>query len=88
MIVQISVIGTAVLVVLGVLFMVLAAIRSMTMGKQDVKRIGLMAVPVIAFVISYLILGDLVEAAIGATGIMMGLLGVAIVVSGVRGALK
>ena len=88
MIVQIAVIGAAVLIGLGVLSMIVSAIKSMAQGKQDFKRIAIMAIPFVAFGISYLVLDDIVKAAVMAAAFMMGTMALAIVFSGLRGTFK
>ncbi|MFA5667791.1 MAG: hypothetical protein WC967_01010 [Balneolaceae bacterium] len=88
MIVKIAVIGAAALIVLGVIAMIISAIKSTMQGKQDFKRTAIMSVPFIAFAISYLVLDDIVKAAVMAAGFMMATMAVSIVLSGLRGTFK
>ena len=52
LIVKIAVILAFGLIGLGVLSMIVSAVKSLMQGKQDFKRIALMAVPFIVFGIS------------------------------------
>ena len=83
MIVQIAVIGAAALIGLGVV-----SIKSMAQGKQDFKRIAIMAVPFVAFGVSYLVLENIVEAAVMSAAFMMASMALAILLSGLRGTFK
>ncbi len=89
MIVQIAVIGAFGLIGLGVLAMVVSAVKSLAQGKQDLKRIGLMAVPFIVFGISLAALGgDYVKAGVMTTMVMMGIMVASIAITGLRGTFK
>tara|TARA_R110002096_G_scaffold329006_1_gene522983 strand:- start:18806 stop:19075 length:270 start_codon:yes stop_codon:yes gene_type:complete len=88
MIVQIAVIGAAALIGLGVVSMIISAIKSMAQGKQDFKRIAIMAVPFVAFGVSYLVLENIVEAAVMSAAFMMASMALAILLSGLRGTFK
>lgn len=84
-IVQIAVIGAFGLIGLGILAMIVSGIKGLTQGKQDVKRIGLMAVPFVIFGITYAILKDVAMAGVMTTMIMMGIMVVSIALTGIRG---
>lgn len=92
MIVQIAVIGTFALMGLGILTMMISGIKSLTQGKQDVKRIAIMAVPFLIFAISYFAMqgSDLAFARAGVftTLTMMGIMVVSVVITGLRGTFK
>lgn len=88
MLVKVSVIGAAVLLALGVLLMVISAITSTIQGKQDVKKVSIMAIPFVAFGICYLVFNDTVEAAVMALGIMIGAMVLSVALSGLRETLK
>ncbi len=88
MIVQIAVIGAAALIGLGVVSMIISAIKSMAQGKQDFKRIAIMAIPFVAFGVGYLVLDNIVEAAVMAAAFMMAAMALTILFSGLRGTFK
>lgn len=73
------------LLALGVLFMLGAGIRSLTLGKQDFKRIGMMAVPVVVFGISYAVFGEFAKSAIFTATVMLGAMVLSIALTGLRG---
>tara|TARA_R110000868_G_scaffold411739_1_gene708398 strand:+ start:14346 stop:14627 length:282 start_codon:yes stop_codon:yes gene_type:complete len=92
MIVQIAVIGAFGLIGLGIIATIVSGIKSMTQGKQDIKRIGIMAVPFVIFAISYLIVqgSDLpfAKAGVLTAAIMMGIMVVSVFFTGLRGTFK
>lgn len=82
-------VGLAVgLIVLGILAMIVAGIKSFTQGKQDLKKIGMMAIPFVVFIISYLALGDVAKAAVLTAIFMLGAMVIAIMLTGLRGSFK
>lgn len=88
MIVQIAVIGAFGLIGLGILAMLVSGVKGMAQGKQDYKRIALMASPFIVFGISYAVLSDLTKAGVMTTLVMMGVMVLSIVITGLRGTFK
>lgn len=76
------------LLLLGILFMLGAGIRSLTLGKQDFKRIGMMAVPFVVFGISYVIAGEFAKAGILTATVMMLAMILSIAFTGLRGTFK
>lgn len=84
-IVQIAVIGAFALIGFGILAMIVSGIKGLTQGKQDVKRIGIMAVPFVIFGITYAVLGDVAMAGVMSTMIMMVIMVVSIALTGIRG---
>ncbi len=88
MLVKISVIGAAVLLGLGVLLMLVSALISTIQGKQDIRKISIMAVPFVAYGICYLVFNDSVQAAVMALGIMLGAMVLSVAASGLRETLK
>ena len=88
LIVQIAVIGTFVLMGLGILSMVVSGIKGLVQGKQDFKRIALISTPIIIFVVSYLALNDVTKAGVMTTMGMMAIMVVSIVFTGLRGTFK
>ncbi|MCR9134036.1 MAG: hypothetical protein NXI08_15800 [bacterium] len=87
-IVQIAVIGAMGLIGLGVASMIISGIKSLAQGKQDVKRIVIMAVPFIIFGIAYGVLGDIPKAGVLTTMSMMGIMVVSVIFTGLRGTFK
>ena len=87
-IVQIAVIGAMGLIGLGIVSMIVSGIKSLAQGKQDVKRIVIMAVPFIIFGVAYGALGDIPRAGVLTTMTMMGIMVVSVVFTGLRGTFK
>lgn len=87
-IVQLAVIGAFGLIALGMVAMLFSGIKSMVQGKQDVKRILIMAVPFIVFGISYGVLSDVTKAGVLTTMVMMGIMVVSVIFTGLRGTFK
>jgi hypothetical protein len=87
-IVQLAVYGAFGLIALGILAMLFAGFKSMAQGKQDYKRIGLMAVPFVVFGVSYGVLSDVTKAGVMTTLVMMGIMVGSIVITGLRGTFK
>jgi hypothetical protein len=87
-IVQIAVIGAMGLIGLGIVSMIVSGIKSLAQGKQDVKRIVIMAVPFIIFGVAYGVLGDIPRAGVLTTMTMMGIMVVSVVFTGLRGTFK
>ncbi|MTI87049.1 MAG: hypothetical protein FH748_03675 [Balneolaceae bacterium] len=77
-----------ILIVLGVVAMVIAGVRSLTQGKSDTKRIGMMAVPFVIFAISYAVLGEFAKSGVLTAVVMMAIMIVAIALTGLRGTFK
>lgn len=72
------------LIGLGVLGMIVSGIRSVMMGKQDIKKVITMIVPFIVFGIAYGIAGNITEAAMGTMLFMMGAMVLLIALTGTR----
>lgn len=87
-IVQIAVIGAMGLIGLGVVSMFVSGIKSLMQGKQDLKRIVIMAVPFIIFGVAFGVLGDIPKAGVLTTMAMMGVMVVSVVITGLRGTFK
>ncbi|MBO6525029.1 MAG: hypothetical protein JJ971_14470 [Balneolaceae bacterium] len=92
MIVQIAVIGAMGLIGLGILTMIISGIKSATQGKQDVKRIAIMAVPFVVFAISYFAVQStddpFATAGVLTMGIMLGIMVLGVLFTGLRGTFK
>ncbi|WP_020402371.1 hypothetical protein [Gracilimonas tropica] len=73
---------------LGLLFMVFAGVRSLTLGKQDFKKIGMMAIPFVVFGISFAVFGEYAKAGMMTATVMMATMVLAIVLTGLRGTFK
>ncbi len=76
------------LMALGVLAMIVSGIKSLSQGKQDVKRIGLMSVPFIVFGVSFALLGDFPKAGVMTAGVLMAGMVLSIALTGLRGTFK
>ena len=76
------------LIVLGVLTMVFGGVRSLMLGKQDFKKIGMMAVPFVVFGISYAVTGEYAKAGVLTATIMMAFMILTIALTGLRGTFK
>ena len=76
------------LIGIGVLGMIVAGIRSVMKGKQDIKKIITMVVPFVVFGIAYGIAGAVTEAAIGTLLFMMAAMVLTIFATGLRGTLN
>ncbi|GAB5408035.1 MAG: hypothetical protein BalsKO_04000 [Balneolaceae bacterium] len=92
MIVQIAVIGAFGLIGLGIIATIVSGIKSMTQGKQDIKRIGIMAIPFVIFGITYLVVQGselaFAKAGVMTATIMMGIMVASVFFTGVRGTFK
>ncbi len=76
------------LIVLSILGILGAGIKSVMNGKQDYKRIGMMAVPFVVFGISYAVLGDIPKAGVFTAVFMLGAMALTIILTGMRGTFK
>jgi hypothetical protein len=76
------------LIALGLVTMIVAGIRSLTLGKQDFKKIGMMAVPFVIFGITFAVSGKYATAGVATAGIMMAFMVLTIVFTGLRGTFK
>ncbi len=92
MIVQIAVIGAIGLIGLGILTMIISGIKSATQGKQDVKRILIMAIPFVVFAISYFAVqgtdDPYATAGVLTMGIMLAIMILGVLFTGLRGTFK
>jgi predicted membrane metal-binding protein len=92
LIVQIAVIGTFALLGFGIATIIFSAAVGFARGKQDFKRIAIMATPFVVFGISYLILqgGELAfeRAGVLTALVMMGIMAASVVITGLRGTFK
>ena len=76
------------LVGLAILGMIWAGIKAVTQGKQDTKKIVMMAVPFVVFGLSFVIAGEAVEAGVITMLFLMGAMLLLIAFTGIRGILK
>ncbi|MEX0723524.1 MAG: hypothetical protein WD053_06595 [Gracilimonas sp.] len=76
------------LIVLGVIGIIFAGIKSIANGKQDFKRVGMMAVPFVVFGVSYAVFGDIPKAGVFTSVFMLGAMVITIVLTGMRGTFK
>lgn len=72
------------LIGLGVIFALIAGVRNVVDGRSDLKRVGMMGVPVAVFVISYLSFGSFDQAGIATLLVMGGLMVLGILISSTR----
>lgn len=76
------------LIVLGILGIIISGIKSVANGKQDFKRVGMMAVPFVVFGISYAVFGEVPKAGVFTAVFMLGAMVVTIMLTGMRGTFK
>lgn len=76
------------LIVLGVLTMIGAGIRSLSLGKQDYKKIGMMAIPFVVFGIAFAVTSEAAKAGVLTATLMMAAMILAIAYTGLRGTFK
>lgn len=76
------------LIVIGVIAILVAGVRNVTLGKSSPKKVIVMVVPVVVFVVAYLATGSLNEGGIATMMIMMGAMILAIAFTGLKGTLK
>lgn len=82
-------VGLAVgLVVLSVLAILGAGIKSLVNGKQDFKRTGMMIIPFVVFGISYAVFGEVAKSGVFTAVFMLGAMVLTILFTGLRGTLK
>jgi hypothetical protein len=79
---------TLLLIGVGILAILAGGVRTISMGKSDLKKLGAFGVPFIVFGISYAIMGSLNEAGIATMLFMMGVMIIMIVTTGLRGTFK
>ncbi|HYW35382.1 MAG TPA: hypothetical protein VE868_08250 [Balneolaceae bacterium] len=72
------------LLAIGILAIIVAGIRGMFNGEQNYKKIGMIFVPIIVYIISYFISNALVKAAIITMFVMLALMALAILLTGAR----
>lgn len=77
------------MIIAGVIAIIISGIKGVAQGKQDFKRIGMMLVPVVVFVVTFFALDqDFVKAGVMTAGVMMaGMIGT-IFFTGLRGTFK
>ena len=76
------------LIGIGVLGMLVSGVRAIIDGRSEFKKVSIMAVPVVVFVISYLTMGTFDQAGIATLVLMIGLMVISIVLTGTRGTFK
>ncbi|WP_069130811.1 hypothetical protein [Rhodohalobacter halophilus] len=76
------------LIGIGVVGILVSGIRNVINGKSDLKRVGIMGVPVAVFAISYASLGTANQAGVATMLFMIGVMLVGIVITGTRGTFK
>lgn len=86
--VAISIGFTMLLFGLGILALLFASVKSLMQGKQDLKKIAVMAIPFVLFGISFAVFGDLTKAGVLTTAIMLAAMVLMIGYTGLRGTFK
>lgn len=75
-----------ILIVLGLAAIVLFGVRGLTYGKADPFTIGAFLLPGVIFALLGFVMGDWIEAGVVTLLVMLGLTGLALLFSGLRGA--
>lgn len=73
------------LIGIGVIGIFISGIRNMIQGKSDLKKLGAMGVPVVAFGVSFALMGTFVQAGVATMIFMIALMILSILVTGTRG---
>lgn len=76
------------LIVLGIIGIIISGIKSISNGKQDLKRIGMMAIPFAVFGIAYAVFGEIPKAGVFTAVFMLGAMALTIAFTGMRGTFK
>lgn len=76
------------LIVIGVLGIIVSGVRNLINGKSDFKRVAVMLVPVIVFVVTYFAFGTIDQAGVATMSFMIVLMVISILVTGTRGTIK
>lgn len=76
--------GTGVILVISILVLSFFGLRSVFTGKHELRKILALALPFVIFGISYGVIGTLADAAIFTMFVMIALMGLFILVSGLR----
>lgn len=76
------------LIVVGVIFILISGVRNIVNGKSDFKRVSVMLVPVLVFVVSYAVLGTFDQAGVATVFFMVIVMMISIFVTGTRGTIK
>lgn len=76
------------LIGIGIIGIVVSGIRNIINGKSEFKRITVMLLPVLVFVISFFLLGSFEQAGVATMSIMVILMIISILITGTRGTFK
>lgn len=76
------------LILFGVIGMAFSGVKNVINGKSEIKKVGVMLIPVIIFGVSYAALGTFNQAGVTTMLIMMLAMALGIVVTGTRGTFK
>lgn len=76
------------LIVIGVLAILAAGVRNVTLGKSSPKKVTVMVVPFLIFGIAYGVTSSVDQAGIATMMVLMGAMLFAIAVTGLKGTLK
>lgn len=72
------------LLALGLLAIVFSGIRGLINGKQDFKKIGMVLLPFLVYIIAYVLAQDHTEAGIATMLFMLGMMALTILLTGAR----
>jgi uncharacterized membrane protein YobD (UPF0266 family) len=82
-----SIVGLSIaggLLAIGILAIVISGVRGMAVGKTDLRKIGMILVPVIVFVVAYLLTNNFAEAGMATTLFLIALMAIAILFTGLK----
>lgn len=72
------------LLALGLIAIVFSGFRGLITGKQDFKKIGMVLLPFLVYIVAYLMTQDYTEAGIATMLFMLGMMALTILVTGAR----
>jgi hypothetical protein len=76
------------IIVLCVIGIVFAGVKSIASGKQDTKKMAIMAVPFVIYGITYAVLGSTQDAGVATLLVMIALMFGLILVTGIKGVFR
>lgn len=76
------------LFVLSIIMMLVASVKSVAQGKQDLRKVAIMAIPFIIFGVTYAVFSDVTKAGVFTMAFMMGAMILTIAYTGLRGTFK
>lgn len=76
------------LIAIGIVGIFVSGIRNIMNGKSEFKRVTVMLVPVVIFVVTYALAGSLEQAGVATMVVMIAFMMLSILVTGTRGTFK